>query len=284
MTTASDLRGMISYTYQSSGPLLPTLHSHPYYEVYYFHEGKVNYLIGDRIYNLAPGDLIIMYGMTLHSAKVDPAYPYIRSIIHFEPSLVQPFLDMPGALNVLEPFQSYKNHRICLRDEHKDEAERLLVRMAELHQRQDATSQCRMQLAFIDLLYFIHERCMQPMHRPRDYASDKEKHVQTIISFIEQHYHEALTMELLEERLHLTRSYLAKIFKEVTGVTIFEYLYQRRINQARVLFLLDSNLSVTEAGFQVGFKHLAHFSRLFKQQVGMTPETYRRRIREETTL
>ncbi|MFS0724527.1 AraC family transcriptional regulator [Paenibacillus sp. 1P07SE] len=284
MTTAKDLRGIMSFGYKSSSRLEPRMHSHSYYEVYYFHEGKVNYLIGDKIYNLAPGDLILMYGMTLHSAKVDNAYPYIRSIVHFEPSLVQPFLDLPGALNVLQPFQEFKNHRICLRGEHKEEAERLLLRMHELQQRQDATGDCRMQLAFIDLLYFIHERCMQPMHRPRDYSSDKEKHVQAIISFIEQHYPEGITMELLEEKLHLTRSYLAKIFKEVTGVTIFEFIYQRRINQARVLFLLDTGLSVTEAGFQVGFKHLAHFSRLFKQQVGMTPETYRRRIREETTL
>ena len=52
-------------------------------------EGKCTYLIGDRIYILSPGDLIIMHGMTLHRPKVDNNYVYDRTTIHFDPSYVQ---------------------------------------------------------------------------------------------------------------------------------------------------------------------------------------------------
>ncbi|MNI30475.1 Bifunctional transcriptional activator/DNA repair enzyme AdaA [compost metagenome] len=267
---------MIEYSYRSSAPIEPIFHSHSHYEVYYFHEGKCTYLIGDKIYALSPGDLIIMYGMTLHCAKINPDFPYVRSIIHFEPASLRPFLEQPQAVNVLLPFQELKNHRISLRGPEKEEAERILIFMNEQKKRQDAIGFNRMQLAFVDLLYFIYEQCLQPLQNKEDFSSDKEKNVQNMISFLENHYTEDLRLEQLQEQLHLSKYYCSKIFKEVTGATIFEYIYRRRINQAKIHFLLDPKLSVTEVCFQVGFKHLAHFSRLFKQQVGQTPEKYKK--------
>ncbi|WP_240420804.1 helix-turn-helix domain-containing protein [Paenibacillus periandrae] len=49
-----------------------------------------------------------------------------------------------------------------------------------------------------------------------------------------------------------------------------------RINQARIEFVLDPNVSVTDVCFRVGFKHLAHFSRVFKELVGVTPVQYKK--------
>ncbi|MCK9912405.1 helix-turn-helix transcriptional regulator, partial [Microbacteriaceae bacterium K1510] len=71
-------------------------------------------------------------------------------------------------------------------------------------------------------------------------------------------------------------SYLSRTFKEVTGVPLFDYIYRQRINQARIRFLLDPDASVTDVGYAVGFKHPAHFSRLFKRLMGVSPDRYRR--------
>jgi YesN/AraC family two-component response regulator len=128
------------------------------------------------------------------------------------------------------------------------------------------------------MLYYIYQLCEKPLESQQDLSTDKEKHVQNVISFVEAHYIEDIHLQRLEEELHLSKYYLSKIFKEVTGATIFEYLYQLRINQAKILFLLHKEISVTEACYQVGFKHLAHFSRMFKRQVGDTPERYRKMI------
>ncbi|GGG06635.1 AraC family transcriptional regulator [Paenibacillus abyssi] len=283
LPTASDRKGMIDYTFRSTSPIDPVLHSHSYYEVYYFHEGKCNYLIGDKIFVLEPGDLIIMYGMTLHCAKIDKSVEYVRSIVHFEPDILRPFLEPPFTINVLQPFQELKNHRIQLRGKDKEEAERILFFMHEQQQRQDRIGDNRMRLAFADLLYFVYERCLQPLQSRPELPSEKERTVQGIISFLEQNYAEDLNLEHLQGHMHLSRSYLAKIFKEVTGVTIFDFVYRWRINQARILFLIQPQLSVTDVGFQVGFKHLAHFSRLFKQHIGVTPEQYRKQVRQSET-
>ncbi|MBD2844775.1 helix-turn-helix transcriptional regulator [Paenibacillus sp. IB182496] len=273
---------MLGYAYRSARPIpRGTLHSHSYYEVYYFHEGKCTYLIGDKIFVLAPGDLIVMYGMTLHCPHTDPAYPYVRTTIHFEPAGLAPYLESPYAVNVLQPFQELRNHRLRLRGAEKEEAERILAFMHRQQQRRDRIGDNRMRLAFADLLHFIYEQCLQPLRERPDLPSDKERTVQEMISYLEAHYADDLNLETLQRHIHLSKSYLAKIFKDVTGITIFEFVYRRRINQARILFLFEPQLSVTEVAFRVGFKHLAHFSRMFKQHLGVTPEQYRRHQRQQ---
>ncbi len=273
---------MFDFSYRSTGAFDPVFHSHPFYEVYYFHEGRCNYLIGDRIYNLAPGDLILMYGMTLHCPKIDSSVPYIRSIVHFDPAILRFYTELPQAVPILQPFEQFKNYRLCLRGTDKEEAERNLLLMRDHQARGDQVGSSRLLLAFIDMLHFVYDRCQTQLNEKRELPSDKEKTVQDIVALLERKYtDDELDMESLQRELHLSKSYLAKIFKEVTGATIFEYVYRKRINEAKILFLLQPELAVTEVGFRLGFKHLAHFSRLFKQQVGVTPERYKRQLKDD---
>ena len=254
------------------------LHTHMHYEIYYFHKGKCTYLIGDQIYVLAPGDLILMHGLTLHSPNVDPDLEYRRTTIHFDPSYVSNMMQLPLTLNVLKPFQELRNHRFQLQGEEKQQMEAALLQLEQLFRNQDVISYHRFHVLFLDLLFTIYGYCQKPLEVKTEFPSAKEHHVQSIITFIEANFQEDIHLEELERSLHLSKFYLVKIFKEVTGITIFTYLYQRRINQAKVLFLLEKQKSVTEICYEIGFKHPAHFSRIFKQLVGYTPEKYRKSL------
>jgi AraC-like DNA-binding protein len=268
----------IDFTYRSLGPIDAIFHSHNAYEIYYFHEGVCTYLIGDRIYTLQPGDLILMNGMTLHCAKIDRRFDYIRTIIHFDPAAVQAFLDFNPELNVLEPFQQLGNLRLTLAGHDRELVERMLADMQALQKGTDAVSRGRFRLKFLDLLYVVYEMCRKPLEDRDSVSTAKEKAVQKVITYLEEHYAEDLHLEELQENLHASKYYLSKLFKDVTGVTIFDFLYQRRINQAKIEFVLDPAVTVTEVCFRVGFKHLAHFSRMFKRQVGVTPEQFKKRL------
>ncbi|WP_281888388.1 AraC family transcriptional regulator [Paenibacillus sp. YYML68] len=273
---------IFDFQYRYSAPLKTNFHTHVNYEVYYFHSGSCTYLIGDRIYVLAPGDLLLMNGMTLHCAKIDPAVEYIRSIIHFEPGGLQPLLSIQPSVPLLQPFTELGNYRLRLGGEQRAEAEALLQRMDDLRRSGDVLGAYRCQLVFAELLCFIYERCRQPLEHRGEQSSEKERTVQQLITYIEGHYTEDLHLDQLQQELHMSKYYASRLFKEVTGVTIFDYVYQRRINQARIEFVLEPKVSVTDVCFKVGFKHLAHFSRVFKKQVGMTPEQYKRsRLRTE---
>ncbi|WP_085522937.1 helix-turn-helix transcriptional regulator [Tuberibacillus sp. Marseille-P3662] len=263
-----------AYYRQSKSDVL--FHSHTWYEIYYFHRGKCNYLIGDQIYALVPGDLIIMNGMTLHRPKLFEHAEYVRSVIHFEPAYFQNVLQPLGMENILQPFEQLQSYCIRLNEAERQETEWLLQKMNNFQQQHDVVSDYRFYLTFLDLLTSVYIFFQKPMATIKAPSSEKEHHVQRIMSFIESCYMQDLTMQRLENELHLSKSYLSKVFKTVTGVTVFNYLYQRRINQAKILFVLEPDNSVTEVCYRVGFKHLAHFSKVFKQLEGCSPEQYRK--------
>jgi AraC-like DNA-binding protein len=252
------------------------LHSHTLYEIYYFRSGKCTYLIGDQIHVLSPGDFILMHGLTLHCPNVDPEVDYIRTTLHFDPAYIMNLIQPPFTINVLKPFQELRNHRFQLQGVEKQHMEDTLSYMEQLYKKQDSISYHRFHALFLDLLFTLYDYCQKPLAAKPEFPSAKEHHVQSIITYIEENYQEDMHLDKMEQSLHLSKFYMVKIFKEVTGLTIFTYLYQRRINQAKVLFLLEKEKSVTEICYQTGFKHPAHFSRIFKQLVGSTPEKFRK--------
>jgi AraC-like DNA-binding protein len=270
----------LDYTYRSRGRIEPVFHSHNFYEIYYFHEGVCNYLIGDRIYALQPGDLILMNGMTLHCAKIDPSVPYVRSILHFDPGALRPLLEWSQSVNVLQPFQELGNLRMTLNGHDREQVERLLTELGTRFDRTDPVGEGRFRLAVADLLHVVYALWLKrrTVQDRTELPTEKEQTVQRLITFLDAHYTEDLHLEALQEHMHVSKYYLSKLFKEVTGVTIFEFLYRRRINQAKIEFVLDPGKTVTDVCFRVGFKHLAHFSRMFKQQEGVTPEQFKRSL------
>lgn len=274
---ASPFRIRPMEAFYREGGLEMKFHSHTYFEIYYFHGGKANYLIGDKIFVLSPGDLILMHGMTLHSPNVDNSIPYKRTIVHFDPAYIKLFSELPWSVDMLQPFYELKNHRIHVQGEKRLEVEALLARMCKHSSEEGKMAGDRLVVAFLDLLLLVSEMC-QMTDTPSGLPSDKERHAQKIIDFIEENYQEDIHLEQLEDKLHLNKYYLSKLFKEVTGATIFDYLYHRRINQAKIHFLLESNMTVTEVCYKVGFKHPSHFTRMFKSRVGCTPEQYRKQL------
>ncbi|MEF3302220.1 helix-turn-helix transcriptional regulator [Paenibacillus sp. GYB003] len=257
-------------------------HTHREYEVYYFHQGRCTYIIGGHIHVLSPGDLILMDGMTLHSANPSP-YPYLRTNMHFDPAYLRGVLNDSIFTSAFETIGQLGNHIIHLEGESRTEVEQHLQKMNELYQQNDAVAFRRFLLALLDLLYYIQPFCPASGRSTRK-MTEKELHVQRMLNYLEAHYSEDLHMELLESELYLNKTYLAKIFKEFTGMTIFIYIKNRRLNQAKIMFMMDKSVSVSDVCYQVGYKHLSHFSRLFKQEFGCTPEQFQRMAHHDIPL
>ncbi|MFS0723427.1 AraC family transcriptional regulator [Paenibacillus sp. 1P07SE] len=250
-------------------------HTHFHYEIYYFRGGKVNYLINDRIHILEPGDMLLMHGMTLHKAHVINNDAYVRTTLHFDPYFFKQYIQPAYAPDLLMPFEKLHNVRLQLRNEDKAEVEAALQKLEELYRQHTPHAHQRFQARLLDLLILIYDLCKQPLHTLSSLPTSKEQHVQEIITYVEAVFRNEMTLEALQNELHLSKYYLAKTFKEVTGMTIFQHLMHRRIYQAK-LELIECGKSITAVGYEVGFKHPSHFSRVFKEHTSMTPERYRK--------
>jgi AraC-like DNA-binding protein len=76
------------------------------------------------------------------------------------------------------------------------------------------------------------------------------------------------------EKLNLSPNYFGDLIKKETGHTALDFIQTRLIDEAKVK-VFEANHSLSEIAYQLGFKYQQHFTRLFKQKTGVTPNEYR---------
>ncbi|GAB4044840.1 helix-turn-helix domain-containing protein [Spirosoma jeollabukense] len=76
------------------------------------------------------------------------------------------------------------------------------------------------------------------------------------------------------EVLHLSPNYFGDLVKKETGRSAQEYIQSKVIDVAKER-MFDSRKSMSELAYELGFKYPQHFTRLFKQKAGVTPNDYR---------
>ena len=74
--------------------------------------------------------------------------------------------------------------------------------------------------------------------------------------------------------MNLSPKYFGDLVKKETGKTAQEYIQLKLINAAKEK-IFDTSKSISEVAYELGFKYPSHFTRLFKQQVGVSPNVYR---------
>jgi AraC-like DNA-binding protein len=104
----------------------------------------------------------------------------------------------------------------------------------------------------------------------------KKRDLIQIKEYLDAHYMEKITLDLLAETFFINKYYLTRIFSEQFGVTPGNYLLQIRITKAKQR-LRFSDDSLEAIGAACGMGDAAYFSRIFKKVEGITPGEYRRR-------
>ena len=113
--------------------------------------------------------------------------------------------------------------------------------------------------------------------RESDAASLAEK----VRVYLQQNYDQPVDLSALADSLAVSAPYLSKLFHEQTGTSPIRYLTEYRMQHARKL-LMDTRLTVKEVAERVGYPDPFHFSRSFKNAVGVSPAQFREQQPEGT--
>ena len=89
--------------------------------------------------------------------------------------------------------------------------------------------------------------------------------------------HENLVSEIEALELNLSSNYFGDLVKKESGVSALDYIQTAIINRAKDK-MLESNKSVSEVAYELGFRYSQHFTRLFKLKVGVPPTQYKRLV------
>lgn len=105
--------------------------------------------------------------------------------------------------------------------------------------------------------------------------------VSFIKQFVQEHYGEDLSLELLGSQVHLHPVYLSRLFKQETGETLLNYITIVRLEKAAEL-LKVTNLKVHDICGLVGYHKPNYFIQIFKKHLGETPQQYRKNAGGQT--
>lgn len=97
-----------------------------------------------------------------------------------------------------------------------------------------------------------------------------------VLRYIEEYYHQPLTLEVLAQQLNVTEQYTCLLFQQSLGIRPFEYVTRVRIQKAKKLLLKNNQISVQDIARQVGYEHPSYFIKRFKEQENVTPTIFRK--------
>ena len=238
-------------------------HFHEAYEIYCLACGSVRYIIGDKIYDLHPGDVALIPKGVIHNT----AYRAERT----ERMLINFSYDAIGNISLLRTFCSGV---ISLSEQGYSHFSAVFSKMQKESAATDKYSESL-------LLGYLNEILVLLARSGEKYESAELSYygelMQEVIRYINENYASALTLDALSSRFSLSKSFFSRKFKEITGFCLFDYITLVRIKNAERL-LTEGKLSVTEVAYATGFNDSSYFTGVFKRLIGTTPKKYKKAL------
>lgn len=234
-------------------------HMHNEWELYYFIEGDVDYVINGSIYHLQPHDLLFIKPAVYHCAKPNANKIYERIVIDFPTQMIPKHLreqldNVPTLLHL--PINS--------------PIRQLLI----------YTSAAVNDYSRTDAIFTV-ENSLNLLLLQLTYLSNSLSHKQTeaplvntlfaqIIQYIDDNIEDALDLESIARYFFISQSWITHSFKRYINTSAKQYINHKKILLAQTL--IKSGTPPSEAALKLSFNDYSTFYRLYKKYLGVTPE------------
>lgn len=243
-------------------------HAHDFLELYLFLDGSVTYYIEDQVYDLCPGDLLIIPPGRMHRPVIaNERAAYERMVLWVELDYIARIDSAAGELQAALRGVGANGYRVPLRGDDLIFAASLFRRIAKMERGGVFTSSAiRLYLKDAFEAYSLVEK----------EARGETAVIPQVIRYLTEHFREPLRLDDLAARFFISKSYLNRHFKAYTNATVYAYLMALRITHARRM--LREGATAAEAGRECGFSDYSTFYKAFKAQTGITPQEFKARV------
>lgn len=260
----------------SFGDIPVNLHSHSYYEiVYVLSNSGAQYLIGTKRYQLQRGDIIFVPPGIGHKPLFpsELAEPYKRIVLWISTDFIE------GIKHIYPEYKHQFSEQVFLLRTIGTSWESVgtyfHIGLRESQEKKEgwqfALCGNTMQLLVVCLRALV-EPETQPMR------SEKPELLDNVVSYIESHLHEKITLADTAQRFFVSESTIGQTFQKKMHVSFYHYVTQRRLIAAKSMILEEDNLD--SLSIKVGFTDYSTFYRAFKKEFGISPREYRNLIAE----
>lgn len=278
-------RALVDYPVQCvqriNGIQQAELHSHHGYEWYFCLAGSGEFIAGDQAYRIFAGSLIIVRPSVLHMPRPANGQLLHRQILSVDERYLDRLcgVDRFTAEQVCEWLPDGASASVLwqLNTGQLESVRAILLELeSELTGKREAYTLEVQSLLLRLFAVLTREKAGSPSRQ----AEERRKLLAVqMTGYIADHYKLPFRIEEMVRYFHFSRSYLHRIFKQETGITILEYLTHYRINRAKELLEAES-IPLIEVAVTAGFQDLSYFCRSFKRLTGVPPGRYRKLLRQ----
>lgn len=241
-----------------------------------FRRGAATLKVEGVQYELYEGDVFLIDPGELHRCVLVPDAYYERLTVYIKDAFMQGVAEKPILLAPFEARRHGYGNRVPLDAVKKERIDALIGEIEGQIKEKEPLSALLAECKTIELLAAL-GRLIAPCTQVEEGAGVKNEKVREIIRYIGEHYSEELSCEQIAARFYLSRYHLSRLFKEWVGMPLWDYVILRRIFAFNEL--LNTDISTEDAAYAVGFHNYSNFFRLYKRHMSVSPQEYRKKIK-----
>ncbi len=261
------------------------LHRHEYMQINYIYQGKGKHIINNHQFDILKGDIFVIPPYVPHCISENENSGMEIFEFEFVPEFVnhdferienaESFMDFA----YIEPFLVSENKvkpRLNIMGKIQVEVENILNEALREYREKSSSYQLMIKSLLLKLLVIVGREFTRSVDNSDDHPVFYRYRdaMQSAVLYIEEKYFDDLCIEQMAKKFLLSQSYFSYLFKSITGKTFIEYLNGLRISKALEL-LKSTDKRVLDICYEVGFRNVNHFNRMFRQLMGISPMEYR---------
>lgn len=257
-----------------------TFHCHSAFEVSLIVSGQGLYRVDEATYAFKKNDVFLFSTNEAHCiTEVFPGEDLHVINLQFEPR----FVWIPGNdtfdLRYLDVFfhrSEQFRHQLTHDDPRAAEIRRLIERIDDEFRKKDDFYEMMVKNILLTALVYVRRNYSEYFIDAAHEQNPRLVHqLSNVMQYIDVHLFEEMSLVQLAEKAHMSRSHFSALFSEMNGLSVWEYIINKRVAHAAHL-LQSTEMTVMDVALSCGFNTAANFNHAFKKQTNKTPTQYRK--------
>ncbi|MGG0813361.1 helix-turn-helix domain-containing protein [Paenibacillus alvei] len=250
-------------------------HWHNSIEIIFVLQGNLEVTLHDQQYSLSEGDVLVINQCHVHEV--------IGLGVNIIATFLIPLKYIKENINGIEGinFACYSHSASKEQKPALDRLRQCLAEMVQLKYKKGEGYELDMQICMLGVFSILIKQFKRPVLEGKINEKYMERMLR-IITFIDEHYQEPITLQAIAEREYLSVPYLSRFFGDNIGVNFQSYLTSIRLKNAVEELLRNDDSLIADIAMMHGFPNAKSFYAAFKQKYRMTPSDYRKQHRPHT--
>ncbi len=254
------------------------LHHHDFFELFFLMSGDVTYIIESKICHVMPGDILLISPRELHQLLIRPEMSsYERYVLWVDPQMLERLGGGADLCRCFDPSGHGFRNLLRLNSEDRSRIQAIMEALHRESQQGGFGSEALKESLLVQLMVLVNRLAMTQDTEPED-APHSNRAVAKVIDYVNLHYGEPLSLDMLAEKFYVSKYHLSHEFNRQVGTSIYRYIQKKRLLIARQL--MAQGKRPNEVYSMCGFGDYAGFYRAFKAEYGTGPREYALSVRQ----